>query len=236
MLSELRKDLRHIADKKKAVVLRRFFKTGKGQYGEGDIFLGVTVPKQRALVRKYWRDVSLKDLDKLITSKVHEERLIALFILVKQYEHAGAGLRSKIFRFYLKHAKHINNWDLVDMSAPNIVGAYIFEYRDGGTTILNKLARSSELWERRISILATFYFIRKGHPDHTLKLAKILLADKHDLIHKAVGWMLREAGKRCGEKTLTAFLDAHYKKMPRTMLRYAVERLPERKRRHYLDS
>jgi len=144
-------------------------------------------------------------------------------------------LRSKIFRFYLKHAKYINNWDLVDLSAPNIVGAYLFEYCSGDVVVLNKLAKSSNLWERRIAIIATFYFIRKGSPDHTLILAKMLLADKHDLIHKAVGWMLREAGKRCGEKILSDFLDVNYRKMPRTMLRYAIERLPERKRRHYLD-
>jgi 3-methyladenine DNA glycosylase AlkD len=273
MLKRLRTQLRRLANPRKAKILRRFFKTGKGQYGEGDIFLGITVPQQRALVKKYWREVSLADLDKLIKSKIHEERLIALLILVEKFtsppqEWGGRGfpknrkailgaprgvrgevetseiqnLKSEIYKFYIAHIKFVNNWDLVDLSAPKIMGAYLFSLSLDGrgegvrvkNNILIKLAHSKNLWERRIAILATFDFIYQGQFDDTLKIAKLLLKDKHDLIHKAVGWMLREVGKRCGEKTLLDFLNVHYQKMPRTMLRYAIERLHETLRLFYL--
>ena len=242
----LKKDIQNLADPKKAKILQRFFKTSKGEYGEGDIFLGIIVPKQRGLVKKYWQDVTLADLDKLIKSKIHEERLIALLILVNKFQKSKISRlhlpsaraddgqvnhKSKIFKFYLSHTKYINNWDLVDLSAPNIVGAHLI---DKDRTILYKLAKSKNLWERRIAILATFAFIKNKDYKDTLKIAKILLNDRHDLIHKASGWMLREMGKRCGEKILTQFLDQNSKQMPRTMLRYTIERLPKKQQQYYL--
>jgi len=229
MLKQLKKDLRDLADPKKAKILQRFFKTGKGEYGEGDVFLGVVVPKQRMLVKKYWRDLDLKDLDKLIKSKIHEERLIALLILVYQYQ--SLNTKSLIFKFYLSRTKYINNWDLVDLSAPNIVGEYLI---DKNRAILYRLARSKSLWERRIAILSTFAFIKRGDYADTLKIAKILIKDTHDLIHKATGWMLREVGKRCKKTLLINFLNNHYKQMPRTMLRYAIERLDQKTKKKFL--
>ncbi|MFA5990709.1 MAG: DNA alkylation repair protein [Candidatus Doudnabacteria bacterium] len=228
-LPKLKRDMKKLANPAKAKVLAGFFKTGPGQYGEGDIFLGITVPLQRQLVKQYWQDLTMGDVDSLIKSKFHEERLIALLILVKQFQ--SLNIKSSIFKFYLSHTKYINNWDLVDLSAPNIVGEYLI---DKNRTILFKLAKSKNLWERRIAILATFAFIKKRDPKDSLAIAKMLLADKQDLIHKAVGWMLREIGKRCGEKILTDFLDKNVLRIPRTALRYAIERLPEKKRLHYL--
>lgn len=234
MLKQLQKDIKKSANPKKAIILQRFFKTGKGQYGEGDIFLGIVVPKQRELAKKYWVDLSLNDIDKLLKSKIHEERLIALLILVQKFNGNSQpfNLKSSIFQFYLAHTKYINNWDLVDLSAPNIVGEYLISCN---RSVLYKLAKSKNLWEKRISILATMAFIKKGEAKDTIAIAKILMADKHDLIHKAVGWMLRETGKRCGEKSLIEFLDSNAEKMPRTMLRYAIERLPEKTRKYYLQ-
>ncbi len=231
MLKRLKKDLRDLADPKKAKILQRFFKTGKGEYGEGDVFLGVVVPKQRMLVKKYWRDLDLKDLDKLIKSKIHEERLITLLILVRQYQ--SLNTKSSIFKYFLSRTKYINNWDLVDLSAPNIVGEYLI---DKNRAILYRLARSKSLWERRIAMLSTFAFIKRGDYADTLKIAKILIKDKHDLIYKATGWMLREVGKRCGEKHLLKFLDNNCRQMPRTMLRYAIERLNHRTKIKYLQA
>ena len=230
-LAQLRTECVKLKNPAKAEVLQRFFKTGKGQYGEGDIFLGIMVPEQRSLVNKYWRGLNLSDLKKLLASRYHEHRLIALLAAVKKYQKGGEGEREKIYRFYLSQTDRINNWDLVDLSAPNIVGE---ELLDQDRNILYRLAKSKKLGERRIAILATFTFIRKGESRDALALAKALLADKHDLIHKACGWMLREVGKRCGEKHLLRFLDTHHKNMPRTMLRYAIERLPESLRKHYL--
>ena len=230
MLKLLRKKIKQAANPAKAKILRGFFKTGKGQYGEGDIFLGITLPIQRDLAKKYGADLSLADLDKLIKSKIHEERLIALLILVYQFQKNEAA-RQKIYNFYLAHTKYINNWDLVDLSAPKIVGAYLW---GKDKKILYKLAKSKNLWEKRIAILSTFYDIYYKKAGDALKISELLLKDQHDLIHKAVGWMLREIGKRCDEKLLFNFLDLHKKKMPRTMLRYAIERLPEKKRKFYL--
>lgn len=235
MLNQLRADIKNSADPKKAEILQRFFKTGKGQYGEGDIFLGLMVPQQRLLVKKYAADLSLVDLDKLIKSKIHEERLIALLILVRQFQEAdrNPAAQKTIYNFYLSHTARINNWDLVDLSAPKIVGAYL---RNKGKSILYKLAKSKNLWERRIAVLATFDSIYLGHPDEALNICHALLNDEHDLINKATGWMLREVGKRCGEKYLLDFLDKHAARMPRTMLRYAIERLPEKKHLYYLNT
>jgi len=225
----LRKELISLANPVKAKILQGFFKTNKGQYGEGDVFLGIVVPEQRKLVKKYFSEFSLKDVQDLLNSKIHEERLIALLILVKKYEKCE-NQRKEIFEFYLKNTENINNWDLVDLSAPNIVGKYLL---DKDKKLLYGLANSSNLWEKRISIISSFSFIRNKQFKDTLKISEILLNDKHDLIHKAAGWMLREVGKR-DLKAEEDFLKKHYKKMPRTMLRYAIEKFPEEKRKRYL--
>jgi len=217
------------ADPRQAEILRRFFKTGPGQYGEGDIFLGVKVPQTRAVARQFSL-FPLEETLSLLKSVVHEERLLALLLMVDQYSKGAESVRNKIYKSYLANTRHINNWDLVDLSAPQIVGAHLVE-RD--RSILRKLAVSSSLWERRISVIATFHFIKNGDLTDTFVIAEKLLSDAHDLIHKAVGWMLRETGKRdmAAEED---FLRRHYKSMPRTMLRYAIERFPEKKRRAYL--
>jgi len=228
-LSELKEELRFKANPEKAKLLQGFFKTGKGEYGEGDIFLGVVVPESRKIAKKY-ADLALADVEKLLHSKIHEERLTALLILVDKF-HAGKE-QKKIYNFYLQNTKYINNWDLVDLSAHKIVGAYL---TDKSKSILIKLARSRNLWERRIAVIATFSFIKDNRFKESLKIAKILLNDEHDLIQKAVGWMLREVGKR-DLKTEESFLREYCKKMPRTMLRYAIEKFPERKRKRFLYS
>jgi len=230
MLQELRSDLRKLASPRKAKILQRFFKTGPGEYGAGDVFWGITSAKSRSLVRKY-KDLSLTEIKQLLRSKIHEERQMALLILVYQYEHGSLPEQERIYRLYLKSTPYINNWDLVDLSAPKIVGVYLF---DKPRAILYKLVKSSNLWERRLAVLATFYFIRQGQYADTLKLAQLLLKDKHDLMHKAVGWMLREVGKR-SLKTEVAFLDKYASQMPRTMLRYAIEKLSPQQRSHYLS-
>lgn len=233
----LEDDLQKLKDPKRAAFSPKFFKTGKGQYGEGDVFLGVTVPLQRKVAKKYI-ELSLNELQKLLDSKIHEYRLTALFILVDKYKKAcrPAGRaeqieKEKIFDFYLKNARNINNWDLVDLSAPNIAGDFLL---NNNRSILYKLAKSKNLWEKRISILATYAFIKSGQFEDTLKIAKLLLEDKHDLMHKAVGWMLREVGKK-NQKVEEDFLKKYYKIMPRTMLRYAIERFSEDKRQFYLN-
>ena len=231
ILEDLRKDLNLYASPQKAEALKRFFKTGKGQYGEGDIFLGVQVPDSRKIVRKYAK-ISLDNTLNLLRSKIHEERLIALLIMVENAKRSDEGGRETLFKKYLENTRYINNWDLVDLSADKIVGSYLFEKPKD---ILYSLAASENLWERRIAVLATFDFIKKGLYQETFKIAKILLNDRHDLIHKAVGWMLREVGKRCSQEILEKFLLANYKQMPRTMLRYAIERLPEDLRLQYLN-
>jgi 3-methyladenine DNA glycosylase AlkD len=227
---QMQKRLREFASAKKAKLLQGFFKTGPGQYGEGDIFLGVVVPDLRKVAGEF-QGVSLTETRTLLTSVTHEERLLALLLLVRAYEQGDARIRSKVYELYLKSTKYINNWDLVDLSAPNIVGKHL-EKR--GRKPLYDLAGSRDLWKRRIAVLSTFAFIKQNDFDDSLAIAAILLPDEHDLIHKAVGWMLREVGKR----SLAAeerFLRQYYKKMPRTMLRYAIERFPEPKRKRYLD-
>lgn len=230
ILSQLKKDIATQKDPAYAKNLQRFFKTGKGEYGEGDIFLGLRVPQCRTIATTYVDSISLKELDALITSPFHEERLIALLILVEQFKNAGTKGQKNIYQYYLSHTQYINNWDLVDLSAHHIVGGYLF---GKSHTPLFTLAKSTDLWERRISILATFYFIKEGEFDTALSIAELLLHNQHDLIHKAVGWMLREVGKNniAIEKK---FLDTHVKQMPRTMLRYAIERFPEKERQRYL--
>ena len=229
-LIELKNALKKISNKEDAKILQRFFKTNKGEYGEGDIFIGVRVPQQRELVKKYW-EMNLKEVESLLKTNIHEYRLVALLILVKKFEGADEKLRKKIFNLYLKNTKYINNWDLVDLTAPNIVGTYLL---DKSRDILYRLAKSKNLWERRIAILATYTFIKQGEYQDTLKISEILLKDKHDLIHKAVGWMLRELGKRVDQAIEEKFLKKYYKSMPRTMLRYAIERFSEKKRKKYL--
>ena len=218
--------LKSLASPAVAKSAARFFKTGPGQYGEGDIFIGVKVPVLRGVARDF-RELSLKEAQKLLHSPVHEERLLALLILVLAVAKADDTRRKAIYDSYLANTRHVNNWDLVDSSAPALVGAYLI---DKNRKPLVKLAKSKILWERRIAIVATQHFIRHGEYDDTLKISQILLADKEDLIHKAAGWMLREVGKK-HEPTLVAFLEEHGADMPRTMLRYAIERFsPERRR------
>jgi 3-methyladenine DNA glycosylase AlkD len=231
MLNELKKDLRARADPGKAKILQRFFKTGPGEYGEGDIFLGLMVPKIRALSKKY-ASLDIRDAEILLRSPIHEERLSALLILVLKFQNGGLRQRAAIYRAYLKNTEHINSWDLVDLTADRIVGAFL---KNGDKSVLYKLARSKNIWERRIAIIATFHFIKNGSSRHTFAIARVLLNDPHDLIHKAVGWMLREAGKRVDIAAEERFLKNHHKKMPRTMLRYAIERFPESKRKAYLS-
>ncbi|MDA8242263.1 MAG: DNA alkylation repair protein [Nitrospiraceae bacterium] len=231
MLASLKSDLQHLADPEKARILSRFFKTGKGQYGEGDVFLGIVVPKQRAVAKKYL-ELPLSDIHRLLSSKIHEHRLVALLILVNKYKKTDQEGKGEIADFYLKHTKYINNWDLVDISAPNIPGDYLL---DKDRSVLYRLARSGNIWERRISVLSTLAFIRENDFADTLRVSEILLRDDHDLIHKAVGWMLREVGKR-DLQTEEDFLKKHYRRMPRTMLRYAIERFEEKKRRFFLDN
>jgi 3-methyladenine DNA glycosylase AlkD len=228
---EVIKDLENLADPKKAEILSRFFKTGKGEYGYGDVFLGITVPKSRIIAKKYSL-LALKDISKLLNSKIHEHRLVALEILVMQYEKArDKEFKKEIVTFYIKHIPRINNWDLVDLSAQYILGDYFFDKR---TNPFKKMTKSKNLWERRIAMISTFGFIYRGESERTLEIAELLLNDKHDLIHKAVGWMLREVGKRVSEGHLIKFLNKHANKMPRTALRYAIERLNPETRKHYL--
>ena len=228
-LSELRKKIKEISSPEIAETMQWFFKTGEGEYGEGDVFVGLKVPTQRKLAREF-RDLTLSDLKSLLNSHIHEERLISLFVLIHKYDKGSEKDKSNIFLFYLKNIKGVNNWDLVDLSAPNIVGRYLLEKE---INLLDKFAKSDNLWKRRIAILSTHEFIKNYKYDTTLKIARILLNDKHDLIHKAVGWMLREIGKR-DLKTEEKFLKVYYKRMPRTMLRYAIEKFPEAKRKKYL--
>ncbi|MFH1401858.1 MAG: DNA alkylation repair protein [Parcubacteria group bacterium] len=230
MSNDLKRELQKLADKKKAGQLLRFFKTSKGEYGEGDLFLGVMVPKQRKIVAKY-KYLALADLAGSISSKFHEERLTALLILVWQFQKADETQKKRIFDFYIKNRRHVDNWDLVDLTAPKIVGAYL---EDKDRSLLYKFAKSKNIWERRIAVLSTFYYIQKGDCLDALKIAEILKNDRHDLIQKAVGWMLREMGKRCGKNYEEDFLKKYHKTMPRTMLRYAIERFPEKERQKYL--
>jgi 3-methyladenine DNA glycosylase AlkD len=226
---DVRKELQQLKDQEKAKVLQGFFKTGPGQYGEGDVFLGVTVPQSRQVAKKF-REIPLNEIKLLLESKIHEERLVALLILVHRH---ASGDKAEIARFYLDNFHSVNNWDLVDLTAPSILGPFLAESADRSP--LRKLARSENVWERRAAIVSTLYFIRRNDFGDTLQVAEMLLQDKHDLIHKAAGWMLREVGKR-NQAILEAFLERYHQTMPRTMLRYAIERLSDRKRQHYLTA
>jgi 3-methyladenine DNA glycosylase AlkD len=222
--------LQKLGNEKDAQFLQRFFKTGPGQYGEGDIFLGIRVPVLRKLAGEYQARTPNKVLP-LLRSPYHEVRVLALILLVNAFSQGDDTVRKQIYDLYLANTRHINNWDLVDISAPNIVGAFL---SGRSKKPLYVLAKSKNLWERRIAVLATFYFIRREQFTDSLRIAEILLPDKEDLIHKAVGWMLREIGKRDG-KCAEIFLKEHCREMPRTMLRYAIERLEPVKRRMYLN-
>lgn len=229
-MKSVQDELSKLKNPVKGKILSRFFKTGKGEYGEGDIFLGISVPKQREVAKKYIH-LTLNELQELLSSKIHEHRLVALMILVIQYKKSEPLQKKKIVDFYLKNTANINNWDLVDLSSYHIIGDYFI---DKNKNLLYELARSKSLWERRIAMISTYAFIRNNSFEDSLKIAEILINDKHDLIHKAVGWMLRELGKRSREKE-EEFLSKHYKTMPRTMLRYAIEKFSEEQRRFYLN-
>lgn len=216
-------DLQKLADKRRAVLVARYFKTGKGEYGEGDVFIGLTVPQVREIAKKY-KDLPLSDVEELLHSKIHEYRLTALIILTYKK------LSKEIVDLYLANTKYINNWDLVDLSSHEILGTWLL---DKPRAILYKLAKSTLIWERRIAIISTFAFLRKKELDDSMKLAELLLHDQHDLMQKAVGWALREVGKR-DEKVLVTFLTKHYKTIPRTTLRYAIEKFDAKRRAQYL--
>lgn len=227
--SEICDRLWALGDPVKARVLRKFFKTGPGEYGEGDVFVGLRVPETRKLAREY-RDLPLAEVRRLLQSSIHEARLLAVLLLVQASRQGDAALRQRIYAFYLRNTARINNWDLVDISAEHIVGAYLC---NRSRLPLYELASSELLWDRRIAVMATFHFIKRGDFDETLRIAERLLGDPEDLIHKAVGWMLREIGKR--ERSVEErFLALHYRIMPRTMLRYAIEKFEEDLRQRYL--
>ena len=226
---EITKQLMALGNKEHAAVSQRFFKTGPGEYGEGDVFIGIKVPVLRRLAKDYL-DLALKDVKMLLRSKNHEERLLALLIMIGKFSKGDQKKKKNIYELYLKSTKFINNWDLVDTSAHKIVGPYLM---DKNKEPLYELAKSDLLWERRIAIMSTFHYIRHNEFCDTLRISRILLSDPEDLIHKAVGWMLREIGKR-HLQTEENFLRLHYQTMPRTMLRYAIEKFPDTKRKRYL--
>ena len=223
-------ELASLADPARAKSSAWFFKTGKGQYGEGDQFLGINVPTQRKIALRY-RDLPHAAVQKLLASKVHEHRFVALEILVAQFEAASGAEQTAIYKFYLANATRVNNWDLVDTSAPYIVGQYLLTRP---RAILRKLAKSPLIWERRIAMVATFALIRAGETADTFEIARLLLGDSHDLIHKAIGWALREAGKQAPDQ-LIAFLQTNYDELPRTALRYAIERFTSTERKRFLS-
>ena len=234
-MHKIDKELEAQADVKIAKVQMGFFKTGKGQYGEGDVFIGLTAKAIANIAKKHYSALGLAELEDMLRSKVHEKRAVALKVLVEKYRHYAKSKDKRacedLFSFYLKNTKWINNWDLVDMSAPYIIGMHLLDRKD--RSVLYRLARSDSLWERRIAIVATWILIRNGQFSDTLSLSELLLGDNQDLMHKAVGWMLREVGKR-DQTLMTKFIRMHYSHISRTTLRYAIERLPEAERKDYL--
>ena len=228
-VKNIRHRLKQLASRETAEILEKFFKTGPGEYGEGDTFIGVRVPDLRKLAKEF-KETSTPDVVTLLTSPIHEERFLGLVMLIRDFECGDDAEKKKVYELYLENTSFINSWDLVDGSAHHIVGAFLL---DKDKAPLYRLATSQNLWERRIAIISTFYFIKHDQFQETLEIAKILLSDAEDLIHKAVGWMLREVGKRDMELE-ESFLKKHYMKMPRTMLRYAIEKFPEPKRQRYL--
>lgn len=232
MLEELKARLRDRIHPEKAAFFPTFFKAGPGEYAEGDKFLGITVPDQRMVAREFV-DLPLSEIETLLASQWHEDRLTALLIMVIQYKRGDQKIKKTIYDDYLQHTDRVNNWDLVDTSARDIVGAHIYDHQEL-LPVLDGLAESDWLWDRRIAMVATYYFLMQGEPDVTVRLAEKLLHDEHDLMHKAVGWMLREMGKRVDQSLLISFLDSHASEMPRTTLRYAIEHLSPETRQHYL--
>jgi len=227
MLNNLLKEIQSYANPEKAKIYQRFFKTGKGEYGEGDIFLGLTMPQQREIAKKY-KELSFSQINKLLDSKIHEHRMQAGILLTKK----AKLFPEETFNLYLKHAKKFNNWDLVDVTCTRTVGEFLLD-KPKQRKILYDLAKSKNLWEKRVAIVSTFSFIRKNQLGDTLKISEFLLKDKHDLIHKAIGWMLREVGKK-DKKVLVDFIKTTYKNIPRTTLRYSIERFPEEERKKIL--
>ena len=225
MINKLQKEIQSLTNSNRGKSESRFSKTGPGDYAEGQIFLGIKTSIKRNLAKKY-AELNLNDIKKFIEENIHDHRFIALIILIKKYKRD----KQKIVDFYLENSKKWNNWSLVDISADKILGNFLL---DKDRKVLYELARSENLWEKRIAIVATYAFIRQNQFEETLKISEILLSDKHDLIHKAVGWMLREVSKK-NEKILEEFLEKHYSKIPRTTLRYAIEKFPEEKRKRYL--
>ena len=229
--SKIKRKLNNLKNSDYALQSRRFFKTGPGEYAEHDQFLGIKVPVLRKIAQ-YQKQIELFDIKKLLCSPFHEERFLALVFLIKQYKHSNKAGKKKYYDFYLYYKRYINNWDLVDISAHHVLGHYLFQNKQ--TVILKKLALSKYLWDRRIAIIATYYFIKNKEYQPTLLLSSLLINDNQDLIHKAVGWMLREIGKRDLKREF-CFLDQYAHKMPRVMLRYAIEHLPEKERKYYLE-
>ncbi|MEA3413939.1 MAG: DNA alkylation repair protein [Nanoarchaeota archaeon] len=229
MINNLLNELQKYSSKEKAEIFKKFFKTGKGEYAEGIILIGLTIPKQREIAKKY-QDISLSNLTKLLDSKIHEHRISAGIILVNKYKKANQEKKQEIFNLYIKNAKKFNNWDLVDITCTHIVGDFLL---DKDRTLLYDLSKSKNLWEQRISIVSTFEFIRKKDFGDALRIFESLLNHKHDLIHKAIGWMLREIGKR-NKEILEDFLKTNYNKLPRTTLRYSIERFPKEERKKWL--
>jgi 3-methyladenine DNA glycosylase AlkD len=231
IINTIKEELNHFNDKKRGETLPRYFQAYPGGYGEGDKFIGVTVPNQRAVSKKHYKNISLSELEQLLWEPIHEYRLTALFMFVLKYQKSkDESLQKELVELYLKNIERVNNWDLVDSSAHLILGPHLM---NGNRQLLYELAKDNSLWIQRIAIIATLHFIRNGQFDDTLSIAKILLNHNHDLIHKAVGWMLREVGKKNYEVEYT-FLIKHYNNMPRTMLRYAIERFPEEVRQNFL--
>jgi len=230
MVFQIKSELKKYIKPEKVAIFANFFKTGQGQYGEGDLFLGINVPDQRTVAKLFQNEATLSDVDSLLKEKYHECRLTALLILVEKYKKSSDENKKRIVDFYLENLKRVNNWDLVDLTAPKILGNYLL---DKDRKILYRLARSENLWEKRVSIISTYTLLKDKQYLETIEISKILLSDTHDLIHKAVGWMLREMGKM-DKKIEMDFLDIYYKKMPRTMLRYAIEKFSEEERQDYL--
>lgn len=233
ILESLKKDLRKFERPEKAKILTRFFKTGKDEYAEGDKFLGLKTDETRSIAARY-KDIGYKDIKILLASEIHEERMVAVMILVNRFKKGKLDIKKEVYEFFINNLSGINNWDLVDVSVPHIIGGYLFLSKKD-RKILYDFAKSNNLWKKRIAIMSTFYFIREKDFTDAVKISEILLNDKHDLIHKAVGWMLREIGNR-SLSIEEKFLKTHYKKMPRTMLRYAIEKFPEGTRKKYLES
>lgn len=226
---KIKEELQKKSNPGKIKILSNFFKTGKGEYGEGDKFIGLNVPVNRE-VAKQNKEAEISVISELLESDIHEERLCALLILVEKYKKSDCEKKKDIFEYYIKQTKNINNWDLVDLSAPKIVGEYLLE-KD--KSVLLAMSKSKSMWERRIAIVSTITFIKAGKYETTLEIAKILIDDKEDLIQKAVGWMLREAGKK-EKKVLIDFLNEYHTRMPRTMLRYSLEKLEKEEKEYYM--